>query len=321
MCMTCGSRLGFDRGAADLVVLDQSCAAVRNRELAAVQLAGRPGTAAGLCGSCELTRTRPTDGDTAGAAPLRSNRGCQAPARLPARPSRPATTPRTVDLTTAGFDLLSSAFDAGDDRARQRRDHDRPRRGHDPHREAMRVQLAEPYRTLLGHLRHEIGHWYWDVLIDGTPFLDRFRDLFGDEQLDYAKCARDALRQADDRDWEETHVSHYAAAHPWEDWAETFAHYLHIRDTMQTARAWGMHIDGPDLDLTSRGTPQLDVDPIDDAETFDDLARAWVAFTFALNAVNRSMGHDALYPFVLPPKVLEKMRFVHVVVRERACTE
>ena len=115
-------------------------------------------------------------------------------------------------------------------------------------------------------------------------------------------------------DWKQTHVSHYAAAHPWEDWAETFAHYLHIRDTMQTAQRVGHAHRRPDLDLNLAWDAQLDVDPVDEAETFDELARAWVAFTFALNAVNHSMGHDALYPFVLPPKVLDKLRFVHVVV-------
>ena len=121
---------------------------------------------------------------------------------------------------------------------------------------------------------------------------------------------------ADDRTWIDTHVSHYAAAHPWEDWAETFAHYLHISDTMETAQAWGMHVDGPDLDLNLAWDAQLDVEPIAPmTETFDELARAWVAFTFAMNAVNRSMGHDAALP-VRPasPSVLDKLRFVHVVV-------
>ncbi len=165
------------------------------------------------------------------------------------------------------------------------------------------MQLAEPYRTLLGHLRHEVGHWYWTVLVDGTAFLDRFRDLFGDERLDYQAALEKHYADVDDRGWTDTHVSHYAAAHPWEDWAETFAHYLHIRDTMQTAKAWGIHVAGPDLELAVAWDANLAVDPVDDPGDFDELARAWLAFTFALNAVNHSMGHDALYPFVLTPKV------------------
>jgi hypothetical protein len=184
----------------------------------------------------------------------------------------------------------------------------------DVERERRRSSLGEPYRTLLGHLRHEIGHWYWTVLVEGSAFLDRFRNLFGDERADYAESLEKHYGKQDDRSWTETHVSHYAAAHPWEDWAETFAHYLHIRDTMQSASEWGVHVDGPDLDLALAWDAQLSVDPDEDPESFGELAREWVALSFALNAVNQSMGHDALYPFVLTPVVLEKLRFVHVVI-------
>jgi hypothetical protein len=184
--------------------------------------------------------------------------------------------------------------------------------GDDPHREALRVQLAEPYRTLLGHLRHEVGHWYWTVLVDGTSFLHTFRDLMGDEQVDYASALQMHYGGPAATAWADSHVSHYAAAHPWEDWAESFAHYLHIRDTMETAHDWGMHIAGPDLGLDASAT--LEVDPGEHVESFDELARSWIAFEMCINAINRSIGKDDLYPFRLVPAVLEKLRFVHAVV-------
>ena len=43
--------------------------------------------------------------------------------------------------------------------------------------------------------------------------------------------------------WAERHVSAYASAHPWEDWAETWAHYLHMMDAVDTALGFGMSAD------------------------------------------------------------------------------
>jgi hypothetical protein len=315
-CVTCASWLAYDRVASDLVVVSEDeprrCA---NRLIAACNWLVDPPTPGGLCGSCRLTRTRPSDDDEP---------AMRAFARTEAAKRRLVyqldhlglpTTARDEDAVHGlAFDLLSSSYapvttgHAGGvitiDLAE----------GHDPHREAMRVQLAEPYRTLLGHLRHEIGHWYWDVLVDATPFLDRFRDLFGDEREDYAEALTRHYSKPVGNEWTETHVSHYASAHPWEDWAETFAHYLHIKDTMETAAAWGMKLDGPDLDLNLAWDAALGVEPGEHVESFDELARSWIAFSMAMNAINRSMGHDDLYPFRLAPGVLAKMRFVHVVV-------
>jgi hypothetical protein len=307
-CLTCDSQLGFDRTAAELVVLDGSARRCANSGIADCNWLADPASPDGLCGSCALTRTRPNDSDTGAMAAFAATETAKRRLVYQLDQLGLRTTP---DLT---FDLLSSkdgpvttghvdgviTIDLAE--------------GNDPHREAMRVRLAEPYRTLLGHLRHEVGHWYWTVLVEHSAFLDRFRDLFGDERADYAEALDAHYGKPDNQFWVDDHVSHYAAAHPWEDWAETFAHYLHINDTMQTAKAWGLHIDGPDLDLNLAWDADLAVDPVDDPDEFDGLARAWIAFTFALNAVNQSMGQDALYPFVLPPKVLDKLRFVHVVI-------
>jgi hypothetical protein len=184
-----------------------------------------------------------------------------------------------------------------------------------PSREQTRVQLGERYRTLLGHFRHESGHYYWDRLVKDTPQLDSFRALFGDEQQDYAEAVK--RHYATPRqDWADEFVSAYATMHPWEDWAETWAHYLHMVDTLETARSYGLAlrpsaIGGATSDTVSARRVRFD--------DFDDLIAAWVPLTVALNSLNRSMGLPDLYPFVLAERVIEKLRFVHQVV-EKAST-
>ncbi|MEY4513007.1 MAG: hypothetical protein RLZZ450_5129 [Pseudomonadota bacterium] len=183
------------------------------------------------------------------------------------------------------------------------------------HRERLRHQFGEPYRTLLGHFRHEIGHYYWDLLIDDKPALARFRELFGDERVDY----RAALRrnyEIGGGSWSSRFVSSYAASHPWEDWAETFAHYLHIRDTLQTAANFGLRVSPAAQTippaggkLTARAT-----EAVTELE-FAHVVAEWLPLTYAFNAANRSMGKEDLYPFVLADEVIEKLSFVHDLVR------
>ncbi len=314
-CVTCGSDLGYDRESESLVALKSSpLARCVNFELAGCNWLTDPAEHGGLCHSCLLTRTRPADGDETGLAAFVLTEAAKRRLVYQLDHLRLPTTPRADDAEHGlAFDLLSSAYSSvitGHDSGVITID---LAEGDDPHREALRVKLAEPYRTLLGHLRHEIGHWYWDVLVDDTPFLDRFRDLFGDERADYGEALSAHYSSSAD-EWLDTHVSNYAAAHPWEDWAETFAHYLHIRDTTETAGAWGVHADGPDLDLSLAWDAQLDVDPDEDVDTFDELARSWITLKLVLNQLNRSMGKEDLYPFSLTPVVLDKLRFVHVVV-------
>ena len=164
----------------------------------------------------------------------------------------------------------------------------------DVHREHVRVMLAEPYRTMLGHFRHEIGHYYWSVLVDGTPALQQCRRLFGDDRADYSESIDRHYHQGPPDDWTQTFVSTYATMHPWEDFAETFAHVLHVRDGLQTASAQGLTVA---------------IDPT--VMRFTDLVNGvWLPLTYALNQINRSMGKDDLYPFVLPAPVVEKMQLV-----------
>jgi hypothetical protein len=183
----------------------------------------------------------------------------------------------------------------------------------DPFREKTRQEMGEPYRTLLGHFRHEIGHYYWDQVIKETRCLEAFRTRFGDETLDYAIEQKRHYEAGPPPDWRARFVSAYASMHPWEDWAETFAHYLHIVDTLETARAYGLALrpnaaSGASLpDLTAR---RLDFDD------FDDLIGGWFPLTSALNSLNRSMGLPDLYPFVLSEPAIAKLRFVHEIIEK-----
>lgn len=173
----------------------------------------------------------------------------------------------------------------------------------DAERARVRESLGEPYRTLLGHLRHESGHYYWGTLIDKTAFHDRFRALFGDETIDYASAVARHYQEGPPEDWATSFISAYATSHPFEDWAESWAHYLHIRDTLQSARAYGFGV-AADLSDSSR----------DCSRDFASVVAEWVPFTLALNALNRSMGQPDIYPFALPPPSIAKLQFVHEVV-------
>jgi hypothetical protein len=182
----------------------------------------------------------------------------------------------------------------------------------DPFREKLRKRLGEGYRTVLGHFRHEIGHYFWDRLIRDSPWLPAYRGIFGDESVDYAESVKRHYSQGAPADWPQHYVSSYATMHPWEDWAETWAHYLHIIDTLGTARAYGLVLrpksDGRSNEELSVSARSLDL------EDFEDLLAGWVPVTVALNSLNRSMGLIDPYPFVLCAEVIKKLHFVHDVV-------
>ena len=183
-------------------------------------------------------------------------------------------------------------------------------------RERMRDQMDEAYRTILGHFRHESGHYYWDRLIRDSEWLQPCRELFGDDTRDYAQALDEHYHNGPPADWREHFVSAYASTHPWEDWAESWAHYLHIVDTLETAYAYGLKI-RPRASNDKSLAVQHDYNAYRE-EDFDNLIEHWLPLTFALNSLNRSMGHEHAYPFVLAPAALEKLRFVHRVVRDAA---
>ncbi len=183
-------------------------------------------------------------------------------------------------------------------------------------REKTRSEMGEPYRTLLGHFRHESGHYFWDRLVaPNPPMLNACRALFGDDRADYGEALQKHYAEGSAPHWQETYVSGYAAMHPWEDFAETWAHYLHIVDTLETAAAFGLKVQ-PRL---ARGhiAASIDFDPYI-SRAFEPIIECWLPMEFATNSLNRSMGQLDLYPFVLTPKVIEKLGFMHALTHQPA---
>ena len=185
----------------------------------------------------------------------------------------------------------------------------------DDERERIRIELHEPYRTLLGHFRHEVGHYYWDRLIAGSYWLEDFRRLFGDERIDYLDALSRHYNEGAAGDWQSAFVSAYASSHPWEDWAETWAHYLHMMDALDTALSFGMSAGDIELDFCAFSYDAL-YDPGDPlADEFLRFINAWIELAAMLNELARSMGQKDLYPFVLAPAVVGKLQFIHRVVQ------
>lgn len=312
VCLHCGSALGFSLNDMALLVIAsgpesehggavdageyQLCA---NLHLAECNWLVEKGPVARLCTSCALTRTRPNDADSKALAAFAAAE--KAKRRLIAELHE-----LKLPMDGLAFDLLSSEFEkvfTGHDSGVITLD---LAEGDDVHREQLRVEMDEPYRTLLGHFRHEVGHYYFYRLV--SPSADcssRFRELFGDPDADYQAALDRHYQKGAPPGWEETYVSSYATMHPAEDWAETFAHYLHIRDTLDTAAAFGFAPAGATFERRVLGP-----------SGFDTTIEQWLPLAWALNMVNRSMGKEDLYPFVLPPAVLDKMRFIHTIVDE-----
>jgi hypothetical protein len=313
LCLRCSSPLGFVYERGQLAVLavpgtaEQELPRCANARLAACNWV--PERDGELCTSCALTRTRPNDADLDDDG-RHAFMTAEAAKRWLLFGLRELGVPRGEDLR---FDLLSSR-------------HEPVVTGHragvitidlaesdDAQRERRRSQFGEPYRTVLGHFRHEIGHYYWSMLIESSERLRPWRELFGDERVDYQGSLERHYEQGPPSGWRREYVSAYAAMHPWEDWAETFANYLHIRDTLQTAGAYGLIVAGPPRQpepalLSAPGASHPERVP------FQQLLNDWLPMTYALNAINRSMGHDDLYPFTLAPAVVDKLAFAHETV-------
>jgi hypothetical protein len=183
----------------------------------------------------------------------------------------------------------------------------------DAERERVRTSMGEPYRTLLGHFRHEVGHYFWDVLVRDGGRSDAFRGVFGDERQDYAAALQAHYQNGAPPDWQQNFVSAYASAHPWEDFAETWAHYLHIIDTLETAGAFGLRV-RVKPGWRTKLAATVDFDPYA-APSIEAIIDAWLPMTFAMNNLNRSMGQTDLYPFILTPQVIGKLGFIHALTR------
>ena len=300
-CLTCGTALAFAPGGGFVPLAGVT--PCPNRDAIACNWVAEGG---GLCLSCRATTTLP-DLSVPGHAerwarleaakrpvirslhrlglPLADAAGQPAP-RFAFLADPPGAGPRVLTGHEAGLITLNIA--EADDAARAE----------------MRAAMHEPYRTLAGHVRHETGHHFWSVLTQDQPErLAALRALFGDERQDYSAALAAHYRDGPPADWAQTHISAYASAHPAEDFAETWAHVLHLLDGLETARAFGL------VDPTLPGElPALALLPM------ARLAPVWIGLSVALNAVNRSMGHDTFYPFVLTPAVIAKLESVRALM-------
>lgn len=313
LCLHSDTPLGFDWSTREMVRLPPGDACA-NREAIGCNGVAAPG---GLCPACALTRVRPDDDDPAG---LSQYRVAEAAKRrlvfelheigLPVRSFREhegglgfdmrSSTPGPVVTGHAHGIVTIDVTEA------------------DPaYREWMRASLGEPYRTVLGHLRHEVAHHFATVLAaEGTSGGARVAAAFGDPAADYDAAMERHYREGPPPDWQDRFVSAYASMHPWEDWAETFAHLLHIRDVLQTTIAYGVSVSGPSV-VAADAAP-LYAYPAAAPDDLRAMLDTWLPLTYALNAVNRSIGRDDLYPFVLAPAVVDKLAVVDELVRGAA---
>ena len=326
VCLSCGSALGFSLDNIALLVISsgedsehggavdsgqyQLCANLHVAECNwLVKVNPGRGAVADLCTSCKLTRARPNDADTAALAAFAAAEKAKRRLVLELIDLKLPIVNRDEDPKYGlAFDLMSSQPEnvvTGHHNGVITLD---LAEGDDVHREQLRIAMDEPCRTLLGHFRHEIGHHYFHHLV-GTAedYLRRFRALFGDPDTDYRQALDRRYNCGPPPDWKTDYVSSYATMHPAEDWAETFARYLHIRDTLDTAAAFGFAPSGATFERRMLGP-----------SGFDTIIDRWLPLAWALNMVNRSMGRDDLYPFVLPTAVLAKMRFIHTIIDEMA---
>ena len=268
-----------------------------------------------LCESCRLTHTIPR---------LDLSGSLEAWAKLETAKRRLLYAIITLRLPLVGkrqdaergleFQFLSDSTTDNGDRSRVLTGHDNGlitinvAEADDAYREAQRQRQREPYRTLLGHFRHEIGHYYWDQLIQNSTRIEEYREIFGDERADYQQALKVHYENGPPGDWGEHYISAYASTHPWEDWAESWAHVLHMIDALETAQSLGLSVkpvrdDEPALEIPASSVNARVSD-------FDQLIRDWSALTYVLNNLTRGLGLADAYPFVLSPTVVRKLKFV-----------
>ena len=305
-CVACGVQFAFapDRGRMVLLAGESAATACANRADLVCNWATDDGDA--LCRSCRLDGVIP---NLSFAGNLERWRRIEQAKRrvtydcirlgLPIGPREPSFHFLSADLAAApvmtGHEsgLVTLDIAEADDAVREQR----------------RAQMGEPYRTLVGHFRHELAHYYFERLVPGSKDIQACRFIFGDERIDYAQALQRHYQHGAPPDWQRRFISAYASAHPHEDWAETFAHFLHIVATMDTAL---------DLGFGGRLSEQI-ADPYT-TEDFDALIEAFLPITEKVNEINRSMGQPDMYPFVLGEEVMGKLHFIHMIVAKHART-
>jgi hypothetical protein len=299
-CNECGKPAVFDPVPMDMVVME-STRPCFNREIVACNWCA--GAASSYCLACSLTGVIPDITNCRNV--LLWRRVEEAKRRLLYDVQRLRLPLSSRQGVRVGFDILSDEYEP-------------VMTGHeaglitlnlaeadDVEREVRRVSFREPYRTLLGHFRHEMGHFYWSVLIDEAGFRAPFRLIFGDETDDYQTALAAYYGQRDRSHDPASHISMYATSHPWEDWAETFAHFLHIVATLDS-------LAGLPLSLDARARETLS-DPYLEGN-FDALLDSWIPLARSINDLNRSLGLAEAYPFKISPAVRGKLHLVHMAI-------
>lgn len=307
-CLHCGSELGFVASSLQLVRLEEAPGLARCANLSVARCNWLVEDGEELCLSCRTTTVRPADDDADG---LELFAEAESAKRRVLYQLLDIGLP--VNDDTLDFELRSSEVEP-------------VMTGHadgtvtldlaeadDAQRVQRRGELGEPYRTVVGHFRHELGHYYQPIILTTDRDWERCRAVFGDERASYQDALDHHYANGAPADWRDRFVSAYATMHPWEDWAETFAHYLHIRDTLQTAADFGLQVVGPSA---ASGDDDFESYPAEeDARlSFDAMLDNWLPLTYALNQINRSMGRPDLYPFALAQPAVDKLAFMHTVI-------
>jgi hypothetical protein len=153
-----------------------------------------------------------------------------------------------------------------------------------------------------------------------SDWLEPYRSLFGDETVDYTASLQRHYQNGPPADWRLHYVTSYASTHPWEDWAETWAHYLHMADTVDTAVSFGIDAGSVDIETEPYTVDDLWKPQDPNAEGFLAFINSWVVLTQALNELTRSMGQPDYYPFILPRQAIAKLHFIHEVIRSASST-
>jgi hypothetical protein len=190
----------------------------------------------------------------------------------------------------------------------------------DAYREFQRKNLGEPYRTIIGHIRHELGHYYWDRFFrnraEYDPIMQEFRRLFGDERVNYAESLQRHYQTGGSGADQTEYITAYAGAHPWEDWAETWAQYLHLTDALETVRAFGWASENVPIPFTPLPAEMVFNDDGERYPEFLKNVNDWAKMTPALNEIAASLGQPNLYPFVFSTRTARKMALVNDMVQK-----
>jgi hypothetical protein len=326
VCPKCDAELGYDIQSRTFFQIVDGRIAIdgietfpcSNREWLCNWLV-REDAPAGRCFSCRLTRTTPGADDTIALEKLAKMEEAKRRLLIQLGDLGLPIAPWDLKKGGLGFDFLSSLSDG-----------QRVVIGHangiitidlaetlDDRREALRVKLGEPYRTLLGHLRHEVGHYFQRVLLRDDDAWARCRELFGDERTSYQDALKRHYAVGAPANWHQHFISEYATMHPWEDFAETFAHYLHITGTLHTSAVLGLH-----LDATMSRVRSIDVVPKAsyDRESIERVLSDWEWMSESFNRINRSMGFGDLYPFDIVEPVKRKLAFMHDIITSARLT-